>query len=112
MELEPTESPEPRCPGCLRTTGPPGALCPYCGSQYPDPNARATATVLGVVAILGIGLAVVTSGLSDTVAGVLGVIGVLALLAAISSSSRARGRIGPAHPRQASCCGCSCVVAL
>jgi hypothetical protein len=113
-DLEPSEMPPdlPRCPGCLRTTGPPGALCPYCGSRYPDPAAGATATVLWVIAAAGIGLAVLLSGLSETVAGIVGLIGVIALFGAISSGSQARGRVGPASQRQVSCCGCSCVVGL
>src|SRR4051794_8046447 len=113
-DLEPSESPPglPRCPGCLRTTGPPGALCPYCGSKYPDPAAGSTAAVLWVVAAVGIGLALLLGGLSETAAGFVGLIGVIALFGAISTSSQARGRVGPVNPRQASCCGCSCVVAL
>lgn len=114
MELEPSEQPPglPRCPGCLRTTGAPGALCPYCGSRYPDPGARATAALLWIVAIGGLGLAALLSGVSEGVAGVVGLIGVLALFGALSAGSQARGRVGPAQQRQLSCCGCSCVVAL
>src|SRR6188472_3369844 len=111
MELEPSETPGlPRCPGCLRTTGPPGALCPYCGSRYPDPGAGAISEVLWVVAICGLGLAALLSGVSEGVAGVVGLLGVMALFGALSASSRARGRVGPAQARQVSCCGCSCVV--
>jgi hypothetical protein len=112
METEPTgpESGLPVCPGCLRTTGPPGALCPYCGSKYPDPKARETAALLGVVAAVGIGLALLIQGLSESVAGVFAVIGVAALIGAIAISSQAKGRVGPGQSRQASCCGCSCVV--
>src|SRR3954447_15939901 len=113
-DLEPSELPPglPRCPGCLRTTGPPGALCPYCGSEYPDAAAGSTAAVLWVVAVVGIGLALLLGGLSETAAGFIGLIGVIALLGAISMSSQSRGRVGPVGPRQPSCCGCSCVVAL
>jgi hypothetical protein len=96
----------------LRTTGPPGALCPYCGSVYPDPSARELAPVLGVIAAVGIGLALAVQGLSESLAGVFALVGVVALISAIAMGARARGRVGPAHPRQVSCCGCSCAVAL
>jgi hypothetical protein len=114
MVIEPQEpeSDLPTCPGCFRTTGLPGALCPYCGSMYPDPRASEAATVLGVIAAFGIGLALLVQGLSESLAGVLALIGVVALIGALSMGSRARGRIGPAQARQVSCCGCSCAVAL
>lgn len=102
----------PTCPGCLRTTGPPGALCPYCGSRYPDPGAAGLAVILGIVAAVGIGLALLLQGASGSVAGFFGLIGILALIGAIGTGSQASGRVGPAQPRQASCCGCSCAVAL
>jgi hypothetical protein len=114
MELEPYEPDGglPRCPGCRRTTGPPGALCPYCGSVYPDPEAGAMRAVLWVVAAVGIGLALLVAGLSEAVAGVFAVIGIGAAIGALAMGSRWRGRVGPAQPRQLSCCGCSCAVAL
>src|SRR5436190_20555336 len=108
----PPEPDLPRCPGCLRSTGPPGALCPFCGSRYPDRSARATAAGLGIIGTAGIGLALLLSGVSDTVAGIFGLIGILSLIGAASMASQARGRVGPAQPRQTSCCGCSYVVAI
>ena len=103
---------QPECPGCRRTTGPPGALCPYCGSVYPDPSAGGAAAALWVVAVGGIGLSLLTQSVSGAVAGVLGLIGIGALIGAVGMGARSKGRVGPAVPRQASCCGCSCVVAL
>jgi hypothetical protein len=68
--------------------------------------------MLVVVAAVAIGLALLIQGLSQSVASVFAVIGVGALIGAIAMSSQAKGRVGPAQSRQASCCGCSCVVAL
>src|SRR5436190_22997097 len=114
MEMEPQVPSNGlvRCPGCLRSSGPPGALCPYCGSTYPDPGAGSAAAFLGVVAAVGIGLALLLQGASESVAGVFGVIGVGALIGAFAMGSRAKGHVGPVYPRQTSCCGCSCLVAL
>lgn len=114
MVIEPQEpaSGLQTCPGCLRTTGPPGALCPYCGSAYPDPGAGELAAVLGVVAAVGIGFALAVQGLSESLAGVFALVGIGALIGAIAMGARVRGRVGPVHHRQVSCCGCSCAVAL
>jgi hypothetical protein len=68
--------------------------------------------VLWVVAAVGIGLALLVAGLSEAVAGVFAVIGIGAAIGALAMGSRWRGRVGPAQPRQLSCCGCSCAVAL
>ena len=46
------------------------------------------------------------------VAAVFAVIGVGALIGAFAIGPQWKGRIGPAQPRQLSCCGCSCVVVL
>jgi hypothetical protein len=114
MEIEPypPDDGNPRCPGCRRTIGPPGALCPYCGSVYPNPEAGAIRAVLFGVAAVGIGLALLIQGVSGAVAAVFAVIGIGALIGAFAIGPQWKGRIGPAQPRQLSCCGCSCVVAL
>jgi hypothetical protein len=113
MEIEPYPPDDLlRCPGCRRTTGPPGALCPYCGSVYPDPDAGAMRAVLFIVAAVAIGLALLIQGVSEPVAAVFAVIGVGALIGAFAIGPQWKGRIGPAQPRQLSCCGCSCVVVL
>lgn len=114
MEIERYEPDDgqPRCPGCRRTTGPPGALCPLCGSVYPDPSAGGLAAALWVVAVVGIGLALLTAGLSGSVAAVFGLIGIGALAGALGTGAQSKGRVGPAVSRQTSCCGCSCAVVL
>jgi hypothetical protein len=62
------------------------------------------------VAAVGIGLALLLQGASESIAGFFGLIGLLALVGAVGMGAQASGRVGPA--RQASCCGCSCTVAL
>jgi RNA polymerase subunit RPABC4/transcription elongation factor Spt4 len=103
-----------KCPGCQRSMGTPGALCPYCGSRFPSP--RVGLIGIGVAAIGGVLLLVAfisTGGLlethrrdgSSTIEG----LGWLALIAGVVMFVYSVGRSGP--QRQASCCGCSCVVA-
>jgi len=61
------------------------------------------------VLLVGIGVAY----LFETVGVIIGVIGFLGLLAAGAGFSESLPRVGPAQAKQsASCCGCSCVVAL
>jgi len=45
------------CPGCKSTQGPPGALCPSCGSRYPSHQVAVAGLVilLAGAAVFGIG---------------------------------------------------------
>jgi hypothetical protein len=68
--------------------------------------------VLFVAAAVAIGLALLIQGASGAVAAVFAVIGIAALIGAFAIGPQWKGRVGPAQPRQLSCCGCSCAVAL
>jgi hypothetical protein len=83
------------CPGCHTTTGPPGALCPACGSRFPSPR----------VAMVGIAVALL-GGFFLFLEGV----GWLCALVGGGMVVYSVGRSGP--QRQSSCCGCSCAIAL
>ncbi len=98
------------CHGCRQMSGPPGALCPGCGSRLRDPSAREPALAAGAIGLALVGIAIALQNAAEGVASVVGVIGFLALIGAAVLGAQAAGRVGP--QRQASCCGCSCAVAL
>lgn len=103
-----------QCPGCQRSTGAPGALCPHCGSRFPSP--RAGLVGLGVGALGALFLLVsylATGGLLETnrregMSTIEG-LGWVTLLIGGATFVYSVGRAGP--QRQSSCCGCSCAVA-
>ena len=102
------------CPGCQRATGPPGALCPFCGSRFPSPKVGLVG--LGLAALGGFLLLIAylaTGGLLETDrrngSSPVEAVGWLTLLIGGAIFVYSVGRSGP--QRQASCCGCSCVVA-
>jgi hypothetical protein len=106
------------CPGCRKTTGTPGALCPACGSRYPSPRTIMVGFAVGLLGGLLLLIALVATGglLQESSANgefnistveamgwLFGVVGVGMVIYGV-------GRSGP--ERQQSCCGCSCAVAL
>lgn len=92
------------CPGCHTTAGHPGALCPACGSRYPNNQLAAVGVgaLLAGVTVYGLGALVHV----DTISGIGALIGFIGLGLAVYGS----GRVGPAQ--QQSCCGCSCLILL
>lgn len=97
------------CPGCVQTKGPPGAICPNCGSRFPNPSMKEPAQGLAVLGVVLILLAVAINGVSEDAATWIGVIGVLSLIGAGAAWGSYSGRVGP-QPEKGSCCGCSCLV--
>lgn len=58
-------------------------------------------------------IAVGVGYLSETAGAIVGVIGLLGLLVAGVTFSESLPRVGPQQPKQAaSCCGCSCAIAV
>jgi RNA polymerase subunit RPABC4/transcription elongation factor Spt4 len=99
------------CPGCHQTTGMAGALCPECGSRYPSPRTGMVGS--GIAAFGGLLLLIAligTGGLLQEDVGGVESVGWLLLVVGIGMTIYSVGRVGP--QRQASCCGCSCVIAL
>ena len=105
------------CPGCKTTQGPPGAICPACGSRYPSPKAGLVGIVLFALGALLLLLALIVNGglLQETSSGAsktsgLEGVGWFALIAGLVGLFYSVGRNGPKS--QTSCCGCSCVVVI
>lgn len=103
------------CPGCHKTTGPPGALCPQCGSRYATPRVGLVGLGLGALGGLLLLIAYLTTGgLLETdrreSMSTVEAVGWLALVVGGGMFIYSIGRAGP--ERQSSCCGCSCALAL
>ena len=100
------------CPGCRKTSGAPGALCPACGSRYPSPRAAvAGAIAVGVGGVLLLLALAIQGGLGGGSSGDIGSLegfGWLLVIGGFIGVFYSVGRSGP--ERQSSCCGCSCLV--
>ena len=116
MAPDPAQDPPPAgwvlCPGCRQRSGPPGALCPDCGSRLPQPQkAESAGALLAIGLVVGaIGYAIYAASGHGSFGAVVLLIGIIVFGVGLAQGSDVAGRIGP--ERQASCCGCSCAVAL
>ncbi len=116
MAPDPAQDPPPSgwvlCPGCRQRSGPPGALCPDCGSRLPQPQkAESAGALLAIGLVVGaIGYAIYAASGHGSFGAVVLLIGIIVFGVGLAQGSDVAGRIGP--ERQASCCGCSCAVAL
>ena len=105
------------CPGCHTTAGPPGALCPACGSRFPSPRTAMVGIALALLGGFFLLLALIfTGGLlqetrrGETDVSTVEVFGWLFAVVGVGMLIYSVGRSGP--QRQSSCCGCSCAIAL